>query len=185
MRTIGFRVKSGFAIAVVVDGPSASPVAVARRVVDLHDPAVRETRQPFHSKRGEAEEDQKTIARRTALIEKAAAQSVKALLAEAPGAVRASLVVGSVIDPAKVGNQHIRAHANEGRLFRTVLEQALAARGIVCSVVVDKHLAEAARKRLRRTDAEIARMMTAFGETLGRPWRGEEKAAATAAWMAL
>jgi hypothetical protein len=66
-----------------------------------------------------------------------------------------------------------------------VLERALAARGIVCSVVVDKHLAEAARKRLRRTDAEIARMMASFGETLGPPWRGEEKAAATAAWMAL
>src|SRR4051812_8368454 len=124
MRTIGFQVKSGFAIAVVVDGPAASPIAVARRVVELHDPTAKDTKQPFHSKRGEAEEDPKAIARRTALIEKAAAESVKALLIEAPGATRANLVVGSVIDPAKVGNQHIRAHANEGRLFRTVLERA-------------------------------------------------------------
>ena len=185
MRAIGFRVKSGFAIAVVVDGPAGSPTIVARRIVELSDPEVKETKQPFHSARGEAEEDQKKIATRTALIEKATAQSIKALLVEAPGASRASLVVGSVIDPAKVGNQHIRAHANEGRLFRTVLERALVARGIACSVVVDKHLAEAARKRLRRTDAEIRKTLSAFGATLGGPWRGEEKAAATAAWMAL
>jgi hypothetical protein len=185
MRAIGFRVKSGFAIAVVVDGPAGSPTAVARHVVELCDPEVKETKQPYHSARGEAEEDQKKIAKRTALIEKAAAQSIKALLAASPGATRASLVVGSVIDPAKVGNQHIRAHANEGRLFRTVLERALAARGVACSVVVDKHLAEAARKRLRRTDAEIRKTLASFGATVGTPWRGEEKAAATAAWMAL
>jgi len=185
MRAIGFRVKSGHAIAVVVDGPAGSPTAVARRVVDLCDPKVKETKQPYHSSRGEAEEDQKKIAARTALIEQAVAQSVKTLLAEVPGVARASLVVGSVIDPAKVGNQHVRAHANEGRLFRTVLERALVARGVACSVVVDKHLAEAARKRLRRTDVEIRKTMAAFGASLGGPWRTEEKAAATAAWMAL
>jgi hypothetical protein len=185
MRAIGFFVKSGVAIAVVVDGPSGSPTAVARRMVPLCDPEAKDTKQPYHSERGEAEEDQKKIAKRVALIEKATAQSIKLLLAEVPGASRASLVVGSVIDPDKVGNQHIRAHANEGRLFRTVLERALAARGVACSVGVDKHLPEAARKRLRRTDAEIRKTLAGFGATLGGPWRTEEKAAATAAWMAL
>ncbi len=185
MRAIGFRVKSGYTIAVIVDGPAGSPTAVARRVVEMCDPEVKETRQPYHSSRGEAEEDPKKIAKRVALIEKAVAQSIKTLLSETPGATRASLVVGSVIDPAKVGNQHIRAHANEGRLFRTVLERALTTRGVACSVVVDKHLAEAARKRLRRSDVEIRKTLAAFGATLGSPWRGEEKAAATAAWMAL
>ena len=38
---------------------------------------------------------------------------------------RAALVVGSQIDPARIANPHIRAHALEGRLFRSVIEQVL------------------------------------------------------------
>jgi hypothetical protein len=37
----------------------------------------------------------------------------------------AGLVVGSDSDPAVIMNPHIRVHAAEGRLFRTVIEQAL------------------------------------------------------------
>jgi hypothetical protein len=35
---------------------------------------------------------------------------------------RAALVVGSQIDPAKIANPHIRAHALEGWLFRSVVD---------------------------------------------------------------
>ena len=110
--------------------------------------------------------------------------SVDALLNGAGLATRAAVVVGSVIDPATVGNQHIRAHANEGRLFRVVLCDALESRGVKCEVIVEKPLKAAAAKRLARTPAQIARIVVAFGNTLGKPWRGEEKAAAIAAWMA-
>ena len=43
----------------------------------------------------------------------------------------------------------------------------------------------AAVKGLRRTDAAIARTVEALGKTLGGTWRAEEKAACTAAWLAL
>lgn len=186
MNALGFRVKSGYAIAIVLDGSAKSPLAVARHVVELCDPNVAGTRQPYHWRFGQAEEDQRAIAERVAIIERAAAQSVAALLAGAPTRPRAAgLVVGSVIDPAKVGNQHIRAHANEGKLFRRVLADALTARGIRCSVVVEKTLGDEARRALKRSDAEIKRTLTAFGTSLGSPWRSDEKAAATAAWMSL
>ena len=95
------------------------------------------------------------------------------------------LVVGSVIDPNTVGNPHIRAHAHEGQLFRTVLEEALRAHGVDCNVIVDKHLPARAAKDLRRPPAAIARTVMAFGKSLGGPWRADEKAAATAAWLLL
>ena len=97
----------------------------------------------------------------------------------------AGLVVGSVIDPAKVGNLHIRAHASEGQLFRTVLIEALTPHGIPCDVSVEKMLAAKAAQRLKRSHAEITRTIAALGKTLGGPWRADEKAAGTAAWMAL
>jgi hypothetical protein len=191
MIALGFRVKSGSAIAVVLKGPVESPSALARHVVELCDPDIAETRQPYHSGFGTAEEDSKTIARRVSVIERATARAVAALLdprgpsGECAGCRTAGLVVGSVIDPASVANPHIRAHANEGRLFRTVLEAALAEHGVASAVVVEKQLPEVARERLQRTAADIKRTIDAFGKVLGSPWRSDEKAAATAAWMAL
>jgi hypothetical protein len=121
------------------------------------------------------------------IIEQVADRSVSALLrAHGPGGgSRAGLVVGSVIDPAAVGNPHIRAHASEGQLFRTVLARALSNHQVEPSILVEKDLAGAARKRLGRSDVQIQRALTTFGAVLGRPWRSDEKAAATAAWMAL
>jgi hypothetical protein len=187
---LGFRVKSGYAIAVVLRGSASSPEAVARHLVQLSDPHVAETKQPYHDGFGTHEQDPRTIARRVQIVEQCAKQSVTALVEEIRrvprhGCVRAALVVGSVIDPRQVGNLHIRAHANEGRLFRTVLESALQAHGIDCDVIVEKQLAEQAAQGLHCADAEIKRTLATFGETLGGSWRGEEKAACTAAWLAL
>jgi len=193
-RAIGLRVKSGYAIAVVLGGPASDPEPVARRVVELSDPNVPETRQPHHDGRGVEMEDRREIARRTKIIERCAKASVAALLQawsatasaeRSHGTLRAALVVGSVIDPETIGNPHIRAHAYEGRLFRTVLEEALAARGVTCDVIVEKQLAARAAAALKQPDGRITRALSAFGKTLGSPWRADEKAAATAAWIAL
>ena len=84
-----------------------------------------------------------------------------------------------------MANPHIRAHAHEGQLFRTVLEDALRARDVDCDVIVDKQLAARAAKDLGRPASAVSRTVAAFGKTLGGRWRAEEKAAATAAWLAL
>src|SRR3989442_3986123 len=44
---LGFRVKSGWAAAAVVSGPASSPAVLHTRHVDLCDPTVPESRQPF------------------------------------------------------------------------------------------------------------------------------------------
>ena len=186
---LGFRVKSGFAVAVALSGTTAAPVALARRMVALSDPGVEKTRQPFHDGFGTAQEDLEEIARLSRIIQRCARGSVDDLLSDASLAGArcrgAGLVVGSVIDPATLGNLHIRAHANEGRLFRTVLEEALNARSVGCSVIVEKTLATQAARALKRPGGQIARIVGSWGATLGGPWRAEEKAAATAAWMLL
>ena len=200
MTGIGFRIKSGYAIAVVLTGPAKSPTVVARRIVDLCDPGAAETRQPYHDGFGTENEDPREIARRVKIIERCARKSVAGLIEEVRSAKRparsakasaersdlhAGLVVGSVIDPRLVGNPHIRAHANEGKLFRTVVEDALKSHGIACEVIVEKQLPAKASAGLGRSDGDIRKTLAAFGKTIGGPWRAEEKAAATAAWLAL
>jgi len=190
---IGFRIKSGYAIAIVLAGPAASPTAVGRHIVDLCDPDAAETKQPYHDGFGTENEDPREIARRVKIVERCAKKSVSRLIDDVRGAgaaatrsdLYAGLVVGSVIDPQQVGNPHIRAHANEGKLFRTVVEDALSSHGIACNVIVEKQLAATAATGLGRSDREIQQTLMAFGKTIGSPWRAEEKAAATAAWLAL
>jgi hypothetical protein len=184
---LGFRVKSGFAIAVALRGPASAPAIVARRRVELSDPDVAETRQPYHHGFFTHETDTRAIARRVRVVERCTRQSVKALLADdaLAGCRGAALVVGSVIDPATVGNPHIRAHASEGQLFRRALQSALQAHGIRCDVIVDKQLGARASAQLKRRNADIARTVTRLGKDAGGPWRVEEKAASTAAWLML
>ena len=184
MIAVGFRVKSGFAIAVTLEGPASAPSVVSRRVIEMSDSAVPETRQPYHDGFYRTEEDAREIARRVKIVKRCATQSIAALLKDT-GATRAGLIVGSLIEPEKVGNPHIRAHASEGRLFRTVLEDALTSRGVRCEVIVEKKLPARSAEGLRRPAREIARTLDGFGKVLGSPWRADEKAAATAAWLSL
>lgn len=187
--SLGFRVKSGFAVAIVLSGSSAAPVALARRVVLLSDPDSPETKQPYHGGFGTAQQDLKVIARLTKIVGRCAERSVADLLADSVLEGRtcraAGLVVGSVINPAVVGNPHIRAHASEGRLFRTVLEDALRAHGVTCTVLVEKSLGALAPKALGCPASRIKKTVGGFGAVLHGPWRAEEKAAAIAAWMVL
>jgi len=230
MTALGFRVKSGRAVAVALGGSVASPQPILRRDVELCDPRIAATRQPFHAGFGTAQQDRREIARLTKIVERSAQRSIAGLLEELNGipttessdsagasrahrrrfgvarrasrrppsgagsleagvggtsGLHACLVVGSLIDPETVTNPHIRAHANEGRLFRRVVEDALARYDVRPLVVVEKKLAAEAATSIGRPDGEIKKVVAELGRVLGSPWRADEKAAATAAWMAL
>jgi hypothetical protein len=116
-------------------------------------------------------------------------RSVGALIAEYKAAGhavrRVALVVGSVIDPARIGNDHIRAHALEGQLFRTALEGAVRSCRLPCAVVVERAVYATAAGTLKRSEPALKRAATALGRSLPGPWRADEKTATVAAWMTL
>ncbi len=186
---IGFRVKSGWATAVLLTGPIESPQVLDRRTIDLCDPAMPESRQPYHAAMSKLETDEAKVQRRRKVIVEAANRSVKELLQHCHNAERdlraAGLVVGSQIDPAKITNPHIRAHALEGQLFRTVLEDALRSEGLACLVIAERHVYSRAAEVLRRSENDLKRSVVNLGRTFGGPWRSDEKCAALAAWLAL
>jgi hypothetical protein len=51
--------------------------------------------------------------------------------------------------------------------------------------MIEKQLEGRAAKDLERGATEIKQRLAEFGRSLGRPWRADEKAAATAAWIVL
>ena len=95
------------------------------------------------------------------------------------------IVAGSGIDPASISNPHIRAHASEGRLFRTTLEQAARREGLSATTVLERELYPTLAQALRLSSADLRRMVSDIGRPLGAPWGADEKAAAAGAWLAL
>src|SRR4029077_9119683 len=115
------------------------------------------------------------INRRMRVVRSIAQQSIATLLAgcrEKGYAIsRAALVVGSQIDPASIANPHIRAHALEGQLFRSVLEEALQAHRIRTEVFVERDAYTYAATKLKESTENVRRVIENFGRAAQGPWR--------------
>ena len=181
---LGLRAKSGRAVAVVLRGPAASPAVLWRGELAFCTP---DRRQPYHPfidlPWPEAAAAVLPIARE---IEAAATSALKGLLARlrADGAAirRAGIVGAGRRDPARIGNPHIRAHAAEGLLFREVLEAAAAANGLPSVLFPERELYDLAANDLGLRGEDLRHRLLDLGRAVGSPWRGDEKAAALAAW---
>ena len=186
---LGFRVKSGWAAAVLLTGPTRSPQLCDVRRIDLSDPRLPETRQPYHAAMGKLETDTTKINRRVSVVRSIAQQSIATLLAsyrqKGYAIRRAALVVGSQVDPDSIANAHIRAHAFEGQLFRSVLREALQACRIRTEILVEQNAYAQAAAKLKDSNDNVQRMIRDFGRVAQGPWRAEQKLAALAAWLTL
>jgi hypothetical protein len=186
---LGFRVKSGWAVAILLTGSARSPQLCDVQRIDLSDPRFPETRQPYHAAMGKLETDARKINRRVLVVRTIAQRSIATLLAgyrqNGYSIRRAALVVGSRIDPASVANPHIRAHAFEGQLFRSVLEQSLHGHGIRTEVLLEREAYGQAAGELKQSHENVRRVIQNFRRDTKAPWRAEQKLAAVAAWVAL
>jgi hypothetical protein len=174
---------------VLLTDPIDSPALRDNRVIDLSDPRVPETRQPYHATFGQLETDAKKTNRRTDIVHRVTKQSVTKLLSDyrrkGYSITRASLVVGSERDPATIANPHIRAHALEGQLFRSALEQVLNAHCIRTAILLERDAYATAAAELKKSSDDVRRTIQNFGRSTDGPWRTEQKLAALGAWLAL
>jgi hypothetical protein len=174
---------------VLLAGPPAEPSVLDHCVVDLSDPDVPESRQPYHAGFGTAQQDAAEVTRLSALVERYTQHSVASLVARYWAAGHhlrgAAVVIGSDTDPDTIANPHVRAHAAEGRLFRGAVEAALERCDVSCLAVLERDVFARAATHLGRAAAELRQAVTRLGRSRGGRWRAEEKAAATAAWLVL
>lgn len=187
---LGFRVKSGWAMAVLLAGNSDDLRIVKCEPILLSDAKVPQTKQPFHAALELPEKEGRALAGRLCkMVAQAARESVKALLKEAAAAGYrvngAGLIVGSLVDPATLHNDHMRAHGLEGELFRTVVEEALASENIPYAVLVEKEAYRGAGMLLDRSPEETKGVIANLGKSREGSWRAEEKLAALGAWAML
>jgi hypothetical protein len=186
---LGFTIKSGWACAVVLEGSAKSPQVVTSRRIELSDPADAHGRQPYHAATGTARKPGPQLEALIASVETFGRQSVDAFIREQEKAGRqfagAGIVVGSLIDPAKIGNDHIRIHALEGQLFRGIVKAAADRRHVASSIWRERDIYGLAAHQLRRSESAVRQTVAEFGRPMEGPWRAEHKAAALAAWLVI
>ncbi|MEK6405411.1 MAG: hypothetical protein AABN34_00465 [Acidobacteriota bacterium] len=188
--SIGLRAKTARAIAVVLAGPADSPRVVRRLELVLSDPEMPATSAPYHEVMDLPWERATVAVRKSAKrIETIASKALRRLIddAQAEGyAVRGIGIVGAGNrNLGKIGSTHIRAHAAEGVLFREVLEVAAAANKVRSRTFDQRSLDEIAASELQLPIEKLKGNLGEMGRAAGSPWRADEKAAATAAWLAL
>jgi len=173
----------------MLNGSARSPRVCDVQRIDLSDPQVPETRQPYHAAMGKLETDPRKIDRRVRVVRSIAQRSVAKLLAgyrqNGYSIRRAALVVGSRIDPGSIANLHIRAHALEGQLFRSVLQESLRVHRILSYVLIERDAYAQAAVQVKQSNENVRRVIQKFGQDTEAPWRAEQKLAAVAAWVAL
>jgi hypothetical protein len=187
---IGFRVKTGRATAVVMAGTASAPRVLSRKSVQLFDPAIPESYQPWHADLElPADEAKRVVPKALKAVERVAASALRGLVAEFQPAmgsvVGIGLVAGSSTDPESIRNPHMRAHAREGQLFPSALAAAAKSMRIPAATLVESEVFAAAAKKLGKSPVAIKIAVNELGRAVGKPWSSEEKCAAAAAWIAL
>jgi len=186
MKAIGLKIKSGFAIAAIVQRSADGSVIEAVRKVPLSSEDLPQSRFPYHPTIELAERQGAALSEKAVKeVRRVAAQEMRKVLEEFDGIKRAAMVVGSVIDPDSLGNPHVRVHALEGKLFREVVAEALKKHGIDCGVLVERDAYAKVADETAATEQRLRADIAALGHGQIKPWRSEEKLATLAAWWRL
>lgn len=186
---IGFAVKSGWTSAVLLIGSGETLRVVDSRRVELSDPGRPECRQPYHATFGTARSSGPELSRLIASVKGYGRRSVTGVIRQYQAAGHqlhgVGIVVGSLIDPERIANDHIRIHALEGRLFRSVVEDAAAVSRLRVDIWRERDLYALAAAAFEQPESALRAKLSAFGRAAVGSWRAEQKAATLAAWLVL
>jgi hypothetical protein len=185
---LGVRAHSGWAAYVVLSGVVAAPDIRVRGIMQLCDPSIEGSKQPFHHAEpmsfGAAE---KFIGRckesSLRLAERAFNQIVSAN-GNLSGCCMLTASGRPLPGLREILASHALIHAAEGEFYRDVVGATAAQRGIPSERLRERDIAVSA-DRLPGNERTRNERLTSFGKQVGAPWRQDEKLAALAAWFAL
>jgi len=190
---LGVRAHSGWAATILLGGSREAPEILDRRRVELCDPKIAGSKQPFH----EAEpmdfaKAQSFIARCTASSAALADKAVSELRERAK--TRGHALAGCCLITAsgralpelkKILASHSLIHAAEGEFYRDAVAGACARARIKSDRVKEREIMEWAASRIGIADTKLKSRIDAMGKELGPPWTADQKLATLAAWLTL
>lgn len=190
---LGFAPHSGWAAVVVVGGDPEHPEVLARGRVEMADPRLSGSKQPYHYvEEFPLEKAAETLAR---LSESAGALAYGAIgsLVQDIGKKAVAPTAAGILDSsgrkgenlAAVLASHALIHTADGNHFREALAAACDRCGLTVVRIRQRDLAGRATAALRKSSAQLTADVQALGKPLGPPWGADQKSAATLAWLLL
>jgi len=190
---LGFRCHSGWAAAIVVRKSSDGVQVVERRRIDICDPAIPNSKQPYHAAEPMPfSEAEAFIAQCRASSRQLAVAAVETLLA---GGSQQGLHVAScgvlwgsgrpLPTLREILNSHSLIHAAEGEFYREVMSIACKSADVRVVRVRERDAMRQASDQTSLPEAAIRHRLSAIGRTLGPPWTADQKLATLAGWLAL
>jgi hypothetical protein len=188
---LGFRVHSGWAALVAIAG--SPPAVIDRRRIEIADPAIAGSVQPFHAAEGlapaEAEQLIQRCSESTQCLARDALRSAVDNLRETGHAVAGCGVLlgsGRPLPPlAQILASHALIHTAEGEFFRDAMVGAARHCGLEVTGIKERELLARASADLHASVEELQRRLAELGRAVGPPWQQDQKQAALVAWLAL
>ena len=190
---LGLRAHSGWAALVVVAEPPRSPTVIDRRRIELADPGIPGSKQPYHAAEGmDLKEAAKLVRRCTDEARRLARRAFRAALDDLRerglDVVGCGILLGSgrpATTLAATLAAHALIHTAEGELFRDALTHASEHCDLAVTGVRERELYARGAAELRIPVEELRRRVTELGRPLGPPWRQDQKHAALVGWLTL
>jgi hypothetical protein len=190
---LGVRTHSGWAVLVVVAGPANAPVAVNRRRIEIADPRITGSMQPYHAAAKfdlrKAEAFVERCARSAQLLAEQAIRAVIDGMKERGYDILGggTLLASGRPAPALAATlaSHALIHAAEGEHFRSAVVQAFERCALPLTAIRERELWAHCAAALHRPAGELQHYVAEMGRRIGPPWRQDEKLAAMVGWHAL
>jgi len=190
---VGFRVHSGWAVLVVPAEPVKKPTILVRKHIEIADAEIVGSKQPYHA----AQELE--LSRAEKLIASCVEASLRLAKKELKAAVNDAMAKGYKVSTSgvltgsarplptleSILSSHPLLHAAEGELFRQAIMTACRDCGLSVFSVKESEVLVRSSSVLGISEKDIQQHLASTGETVGSPWRQDEKLATRVAWLAL
>lgn len=178
---------------VAIAGNPLAPEVLLRRRIDIADPSIKGSRQPYHAAEGLAlAAAEKLIRRCEEGSSRLALDALRTAIAEVAesghevGGCGFLLSSGrSLGDLADTLASHAKIHTADGEHFRDAIAGAADRLGLRVTRVRERQLWETAAERMKIPVKIFQTRITVLGKTLGPPWRADEKLATAVGCLAL
>jgi len=188
MAAIGFRVHTGWAACVVLDGAPGHLEVLLRRRLELLPADGSVPRFVYH------QAAETSPAEAVALVKSArtsanqcARLAVKEILRSNAAIRAAGVAIGSVAVPQDLGGilaSHPLIHSAEGALYQQALTDACARAGLAVTTVREKRVWQDAAAACGLDADSLETQIAALRKHAGPPWGGDQRIAAAAALLA-
>lgn len=178
---------------VAVTGAFPSLTILERRRIEIADPKLAGSKQPYHAaERLKLPEAEKLLARCTESSQCLAHESVngglRELAARGHQVVACGIPVGSgrpLTTLAATLASHALIHTAEGELFRNIIARTCEKSGVAVMRIKEKELLARAASEFGVSPDKLQPTLTELGRAVGAPWTQDEKYATLVACLAL